>query len=330
MMDMIKMEKSNVVEIYDKKLDKTISFYLDPKLKSAIDNKIRHSLLQRDKDHVLVIDGMEGSGKSTFALQVAKYLDPSFDLNRVVFDAEEFREQIFKAKKGQCIVYDEAVTGFSSVSALSPVNRVLKSLMMQMRQKNLCVIIVIPTFFLLDKYVALFRARNLIHIYENKGLRGYFRVYNRKKKKYLYLMGKQTLSYSGKKWKVNVFTRFKGRFHGVFALGDESVEKKYKEKKLKALANTEKNPMSSAQVKYREQRDIILYMLRKLSNLTYEKLSNLLGDYDIEMSYVQISRICAKFGDKADKVIEKQEKDLITDEKGVKLPLNDDSKPKEA
>lgn len=314
------MVKGQVVEIYDEKLKKTISYYMDVKLKTAIDKKIKPSLLEEDRDHVLVVDGMEGTGKSTLALQLAKYIDHSFNLNRVVFDADEFRNKVFSAKKGQCIVYDEAITGFSSVSALSPVNRVLKSLMMQMRQKNLCVIIVIPTFFLLDKYVALFRARNLIHVYENKGRRGYFRIYNRKKKKYLYLMGKQTLSYSGKNWKVNVFTKFKGRFYGVFALGDSSIEEKYKEKKLKALSDTEKSPMSSAQIRYRDQRDIILYLLRKISDLTYEKLSNLLGDYDIEMSYVQISRICAKFGDKEK---EKDKKDI----KEPKEPLLDKELP---
>lgn len=308
------MENSNVITINDPKLNEPIRYYLNPRMKRNLDDKIIPALNKKDKDWVITIDGLEGSGKSTLALQLAKYVDNSFNINRVVFDADEFREAIFKAKKGQCIIYDEAVTGFSSASALSPVNRVLKSLMMQMRQKNLFIIIVIPTFFLLDKYVALFRSRSLIHVYENKGRRGYFRVYNRKKKKALYLMGKQTLSYSGTNWKMDVFTKFKGRFYGAFALGDEIVEAKYIKKKLKALENTEKNPMSSAQVRYREQRDLILYLLRKHSNLTYEKLSNLLGDYDLEMSYVQISRICAKYGDKVVIKDEKQPKEDVKKE----------------
>jgi hypothetical protein len=125
--------------------------------------------------------------------------------------------------------------------------------MMQMRQKNLCIILVLPTFFLLDKYAALFRAKVLFHVYENKGIRGYFRCYSRKLKKYLYLIGKVDYSYPKK---IYVPKKMRGRFYGVFALGDKEMEEKYRAKKAKALQETEKNPMSAGQVKYREQRDV--------------------------------------------------------------------------
>ena len=50
--------------------------------------------------------------------------------------------------------------------------------------------------------------------------------------------------------------------------------------------------------KYKEQRDIILYALRKTTKMTYEQISNLLGDYDFEMSIAQVGQVCSKFGDK--------------------------------
>ncbi len=288
--------KTDVVKVWDEKQDKYMKYYLDKKMKSRLDNGVIPDLKQNDKDCFIAIDGAEGSGKSTLALQIGKYVDPTLDLSRVVFDGEAFREAILKAKKGQCVIFDEAFTGLSSRSALSGVNRTLVSLMMQIRQKNLFVIMVLPTFFLIDKYVALFRSRALIHVYECGGRRGYFKVYNRKKKKILYLLGKATYSYSGAKWKVS--TTFKGRFYGVFALGNNEMEEKYRAKKLKALTMTEKNPMSAGQVKYREQRDIILYILRKTSKMTYEQISNILGDYDFEISTAQIGQVCSKFGDK--------------------------------
>lgn len=274
--------------------DRPVEYYIDDRLKENLDTKVIPDLEKRDKDRVFVIDGAEGSGKSTLALQIGRYVDPTLNLSRVVFDAEAFREAVFKATKGQCIIYDEAFTGLSSRSSLSGINRALVSLMMQMRQKNLFVIIVLPTFFLLDKYVALFRTVALIHVYENRGIRGYFKIYNRKLKKFLYLAGKVTYSYNTKK----VRTTFNGRFYGKFALGDNNQEDEYRKKKEKALMATEKNPMSSQQVKYRQQRDIIIYVLRTRLNLSYRELENLFGDYDIEMSYVQIRNICAKFGDK--------------------------------
>jgi len=306
----IKKRISHVVTVDDPKYEKPISFYLDPRLKRNLDEKVIPSLQKKDKDCVLVVDGVEGGGKSTLAIQIGKYVDPSLDLSRVVFDGDAYKEAIFKAKKGQCIVFDEAFTGLSSRSSLSAINRTLVSLMMQVRQKNLFIIIVLPTFFLLDKYVAIFRSRALIHVYENKGNRGYFRLYNRKVKKYLYLAGKATYSYRHK----SVFTRFKGRFYGVFALGDEKCEETYRKIKMKALEDTEKNPMTSAQIKYREQRDLMIYLLRKNTKFTYQSMSNLLGDYDLDMSYVQLSRICAKFGE-----IEKED-----DKKGKKEPISEE------
>jgi hypothetical protein len=289
------------ITIPTKDPNKPITYYMNDRLNNVIEKKIIPDLQKKDKDCVIVVDGGEGAGKSTFAFQFGKRVDSTLTLDRVTFNAEEFRQAILKAKKGQCVIYDEAFTGLSSRAALSGVNRVLVSLMMQMRQKNLFVIVVLPTFFLLEKYVALFRTRILIHVYENKGVRGYFRIYNKKKKKNLYLMGKQSLSYSGKKWKIPVFTKFKGRFYGVFALGDEKVELEYRKKKGKALEATEHDPMSAGQIKYREQRDICLYILRKKLDLTYEQLSNLLGDYDLEISRPQVANICAKYGDREKK-----------------------------
>lgn len=307
---------SGVVNIKDPILKKDISYYIEPRLKSNLDERVIKSLKQKDKDCVLVIDGKEGSGKSTLALQIAKYVDPTLDLSRIVFDAESFRQAIFKAKKGQAVVFDEAFTGLSSRASLSGINRALVSLMMQMRQKNLFVVMVLPTFFLLDKYVALFRTRALLHVYESRGTRGYFRLYNSRIKKYLYLAGKNTYSYAGK-----IRTRFRGRFYGVFALGSDELERKYRKKKEKALEATEKNPMTSGQIKYREQRDIFIYLLRKQTNLKYEEMSNLLLDYDIEMSYAQISRICAKYGDKGEKTTKLREEYVEEDEN---TPKNDE------
>ena len=274
-----------------------ISYYMDNKLKITLKNKIRPLLHEKDEDCVIALDGNEGSGKSTLAMQIGKYIDPTLDLKRVVFSAEEFREAILKAKKGQCIIFDEAFTGFSSRASLSGVNKTLVSLMMQMRQKNLIVIVVLPTFFLLDKYVAMFRTKFLIHVYKNKGIKGYFRIYNRQKKKLLFLAGRQTYSYNVKIGKVPISTKFKGRFYGVFALGDKSVEDKYRKIKEKALMESEKNPMSAGQVKYKEQRDKVLHLFRKETKKSYQEIEEMLLDLDVDISYVQIRNICVKFGD---------------------------------
>ena len=304
--------------IDDPNYEEPITYYMDSRLKSNCDTKIIPGLEKKDKDYFVAIDGMEGSGKSTLAFQVAKHVDPSFNLDRVVFNAEDFRQAIYKAKKGQAIVFDEAFTGLSSRSALSGINRALVGLMMQMRQKNLFVIIVLPTFFLLDKYVALWRCRGLIHVYESGGRRGYFRVFGRRLKKMLYLSGSKTYSY-------HIKTRFKGRFYGKFALGDDECEKKYRKKKEKALEDNEKNPMTPSQVRYMQQRNILVYILRKNYKLSYRAIEEMIKEYDIEMSYVQIRNICLKFGDKDKKTDEKDTKEVEMPEIDEKEADLDDS-----
>lgn len=303
------------VQIFDEKYvakhNKPITYYMDDGLKAQIDTKVIPNLTKNDEDRLILLDGNEGAGKSWLAFQIGKYIDPTLDLSRVCFNATEFREAILKAKKGQVVIYDEAFTGLSSRSSLSGVNRVLVSLMMQMRQQNLCVIVVLPTFFLLDKYASIFRSTALIHVYKTGGNRGYFRVYNRKLKKLLYLFGSKTYNYNPKIGKKKLFTRFKGRFYGVFALGDELVEKQYREMKMKALEATEKDPMTSSSVKFREQRDIMIYLVRKSLKLSYRKIETLLADFQFDISYRQIRSICAKYGDKESKEEEKAEKDKL-------------------
>lgn len=268
------------------------------------------------------------SGKSTLAIQMGKYIDPTLNLNRIVFSPEDFREAILKAKKGQCIIYDEAFTGFSSRASLSPVNRVLVSLAMQMRQKNLAIIIVLPTIFLLDRYMAIFRTRSLIHVYESKGRRGYFAVYNYKSKKRLILLGAKTMSYYGKIARPN----FKGRFYGKFGLGEGGIEQEYRKKKDKALRDSEKTSMTSAQVKFKEQRDLLMWLFRNYTGIKLREIAVLLDDYGFSISFEQISKICSKFGEispeKIKEHLESGKKEVKTPEKELKTPKKDDLQDK--
>ncbi len=269
-----------------------ISFSMSSRLKRNLDKNVINALKKENKDCVIIVDGREGCGKSTFAMQMGKYCDPTLDLSRIVFSPEDFRDAILKSEKGQCIIYDEAFTGFSSRGSLSPINKVLVSLAMQMRQKNLFIIIVLPTIFMLDKYMAMHRTKALIHVFESKGRRGYFRLFNNKKKKLLLLFGSKTMSHSVKQ----AWTNFKGRFYGKFVLGGAEMEKEYEKKKEVSLADSEKTSMTSSQVRSKEQRNLMLWLFKKYTKMTYKDMSTLVSDYDFNMSLEQISKICAKFG----------------------------------
>jgi hypothetical protein len=96
----------------------------------------------------------------------------------------------------------------------------------EIRQKNLFIFIVLPTFFDLDRYVALWRSRALIHIYTGKSFeRGYFMFFNTERKKDLYIYGKKTYSYKMPK----------ANFFGRFPKGYMVNEAEYRKKKLDSL-----------------------------------------------------------------------------------------------
>ena len=225
--------------------------------------KTHTSVNVKDKDRLFAVDGAEGRGKSVLTFQLCSVLDPSFDISRVCFTPKEFELAIRKASKGQAVVFDEAFTGLSSRAALSKINRLLVSLMMEFRQKNLFVFIVLPTIFLLDKYVALWRSVGLFHVYTKRGRRGQWVYFNRRKKKALYLYGKKDYTYTGKHIPMS---SFKGRFLDQYTVD----EKLYRKKKRAAL---ESKAFGIEVDEYLIQRDRLLWYMSEVFGMSGRKLS---------------------------------------------------------
>lgn len=228
---MVEIVDNNGNPVQDPNRKETLHYWIDKKLVKWL-KSIKSKITKKDKDYVLIMDGYEGSGKSTLAQQIGKYVDYSLDLPRICMTADEFKVAIIEAHKGQCVIYDEAVTGMASGDSITRIGRLLKSMMMQMRQKNLFVIVIIPTIFEMGKYAVLSRARALIHVYE-KGESHRWVAYNKKDLKKLYLKGKKTYSY-----RVRSF--FIGTFGGKMVVD----EQKYRNKKEKALFALEKDTKS--------------------------------------------------------------------------------------
>lgn len=76
--------------------------------------------------------------------------------------------------------------------------------------------------------------------------------------------------------------------------------------------------------KFTKQRDICIYVLRKMNGFTYQELSNLLIKFDLTLSLPQIAKICQKFGDVEPKKVEKVEKEIKIEEKEEIKPKIDE------
>lgn len=196
------------------------NYYMDGYHKNNLDTARKE--IRNDWDMIFVYDGNEGSGKSVKAMQDAKYCDHDFDIDKLAFTPRQFRKLVLSSPKYSAVVYDEAYTGLSSRATMSLINRALVGMLTEIRQKNLFIFVVLPCFFDLDRYVALWRSRVLIHIYTHEGFkRGYFSFFNSDKKKDLYLQGKKLYSY------YKPEPNFRGRFTDYYVV-DHTVYKRLK------------------------------------------------------------------------------------------------------
>ncbi len=236
------------------------SFRMDSNLKANLD--IIKEKVRDDWDYVFAVDGIEGSGKSTLAQQAAIYCYPDLTIDDVCFTAEEFMKRIVEAKHHQSIIFDESVTGMFSRKVMHEVNKVMASLFMQMRQKNLYTYVIIPSLFDMDGYFSRHRSRTLLRVVAPEFKRGTFYFYSHEQKM-------KMLSFSRKYFYNYGLADFQGRFINYLPLGKE-----YAAKKMEALERLGKD---DKELKEKDGFDLdrVIYLLRTQHNLRYEEIIQL-------------------------------------------------------
>lgn len=228
-----------------------ISFYMEGTLQTNLDIIKKASVL--DWDFIFVVDGIEGAGKSVFAQQLAFYLDPTLTIDRICFSPEEFKKACLNASKYQAVIFDEAITGGNIREAMADVNIALMNMLGQIRQKNLYIIIVLPSFFDLDRYIALWRSRALFHIYAKAyNDRGYFYCY-KDRKNYLWIRHRKYFYYDPK------LKDFMGRFTNTYVVN----EKEYRRKKADVLTRLNGTKKDKRVDQLKDQRDKFIYQAYK-------------------------------------------------------------------
>jgi len=260
--------------------------WIAPIMRAELD-KVKKRVLTKDRDWVAVVDGEEGVGKSVLAQQIAKYLDPDFNLDKVVFTADEFLKIIKDptTKKGACIVLDEAFSAANSRSSLTEVNRSMIGVATEMRQKNLFILMVLPSFFDLDKYFALWRCRALFHVYFTPDEDRNYVIFPKERKKYLYLNGKKTYNYSNPRSPFPPFT-----FPNSYMVDEED----YRFKKSKAFS---KRVISNQARKWLVQRNSYVKYILNTLGLSQDDVAKIPANYGAPvLSQRHISTIVKEMG----------------------------------
>jgi len=191
---------------------------------------IRERNHKKDKHYILVVDGDLGVGKSTFAQQFAAVIDDTFcdTASQKIHNAvEAYVQAIIKCDQFNSQILDEGLNGANARRAMSSLNILLQSVLTEIRQKNLLLVICVPFIFDLDRSIAIGLSDGLVHCYE-KGddNRRYFKFYGKKSKKALYLNpnNKKYYMYKGR-------CTFYGRFSNGYVM-DEAEYRKFKKDSL--------------------------------------------------------------------------------------------------
>jgi len=200
-------------------------YYMNATLAANLD--ILKKAVAKKWDGFIMIDGIEGSAKTTLASTIAYYLDNNYNLDNVVFTQDQFNETVDNARPGTVIHWDEFIFGGLSTEALNKVQNMLIKKITTIRKKRLYILLVMPWFFMMRPYFAIGRSRCLIHTYTPDGItRGVFKFYSFIKKQKLYHTGKKEYQYYTKPDFIGNFTDTFGRFWN---------EKDYDSKKEKAI-----------------------------------------------------------------------------------------------
>ena len=271
-----------MVEFYDPITKKELSYFIDKNLRRKWDKLRNGYLIKKDDDKVYIVDGRERGGKSTFAIQQAKYLDPTFNIDRICFTSDQFLYQIRNAPQGACILFDEAFRGLSSKASQSKINKEIVEAMMEVGQRNLIIFIVLPTFFLLEIYAAVLRSNTLFHIYKDpkSGARK-FRIYNFKEKSLLYRVGKKKgFDYGYPR------VRIRGSFYAKFPLD----QKEYNKKKLETFMGAKKKEEEPEKNYIRYTKMLLAF--KEQTKLSESKVSKALKSYEVEVAPATVGIIC--------------------------------------
>lgn len=267
-----------------------LNYRLPLKLRELLDG-FKWAIHNKKQSAVAIVEGRSGMGKTTISFQMAKYMTPDFSLNNVFFTPETFLDALVHTKKGDTLVFDEAML-LSSRSALSSINRMIVIAMSMIRSKNLFIIFNVNSVFDLDRNLALSRADLLLHCYgDSLTDKGKFLAFfkgsdGRDRIKELYINGKKYYSYAEPK--ANFFSTFSSYF-----VVDEDEYEKLKQVGVNKFLKGSKNALKS---KYLDQRNILINILKEELDLPYRELEEYLNTKGIRINFSGLAKICEKVG----------------------------------
>ena len=196
-----------------------------------------------------------------------------FDMENIVFSPEELMNKADKLYRkygrNQVIIYDEGRAGLDSARAMEAINKVMQDFFQECGQYGHIILIVLPNFFKLHEDYAVNRSLFLIDVFANQKLqRGYFNFYNERQKEFLFHEGRKKVG------TVLRYATIKPSFTGRFTQYLPTNKEEYEELKRRAI---KKKQISRMEVKWKRRLNAALYLLKKNTEWSSDKLAEELG-----------------------------------------------------
>ena len=208
---------------------------------------------------------MEQDAEGKFVVTKRPTKDVGFGMDNIVFSPDELMKKAYKLPKGSVLIYDEGRAGLDSARAMENINKGMQDFFQECGVLGHIILIVLPNFFKLHEDYAVARSLFLIDVYNDENYdRGFFNFYNELNKEKLFFFGKKMVGVTAK------YMQTKPNFFGRFGSWLAVDKKEYEEAKKLALAKKRK---SRIERKWKKERDIALYLMKKYSGMTYEAIS---------------------------------------------------------
>jgi tRNA A37 threonylcarbamoyladenosine biosynthesis protein TsaE len=166
--------------------------------------------------NVILITGRTGTGKSEFAIQCARFLDPNFGIDNIFWNTDDLIKVAASKDDikppGTAFIFDEAREGTQSLNAMTETNRRMGLFLDTIRSRGYHIFLLQPSYFMFQRSIAVYAADILFHI-EKRGnpdfyqamkegkigdenvnepfTRGIGRIYDVNQKKNVYIRGKR-------------------------------------------------------------------------------------------------------------------------------------------
>ena len=224
-------------------------------------------------DAPIMIDGKRRTGKSTVEKTIAYLLNPDISINNFVIGLEDSADKIENARECDPLCFDEAILMGGSKDAMAKKQKQLSKVIDVAGQKRLCLIFCMPSFFEMNRTLAVNHSLFLIHIYTDTQLnRGHFAFFGTKKKRLLYELGKKN---------QNSYSKPTSDFTGDFVNFELPFESEYiqlKKLSLREALNPDQVKKKDKNLTESDHKTIIMANIKEKSpHITDEQIWTMFG-----------------------------------------------------